>query len=80
MTRKLVRGTVTKRRYAAGSKSDHEAVMLTTDDGEYRLRRQGGNPFVDPELDRLVGKRIEASGTVVEGGSLILDDEVSELD
>lgn len=76
MKRRVVRGTVTRRPYAAGSKSEHEAVMLVTDEGEFRLRRKGGNPFSDPSLDRLVGKRIEAEGTVA-GPAFILEREIS---
>ncbi len=50
--------------------------MLVTDDGEFRLRRKGGNPFSDPSLDRLVGKHIEAEG-VVAGPAFILEREIS---
>jgi hypothetical protein len=50
--------------------------MLVTDEGEFRLRRKGGNPFGDPSLDRLVGKRIEAEGTVA-GPAFILEREIS---
>jgi hypothetical protein len=78
MNRQVVRGTVTRRRYAPGSKSEHDAVMIVTDDGEYRLRRKGGNPFRDPALERFIGKRIEAKG-VIAGPSFIVDGEISEL-
>lgn len=53
-----------KRPYGAGSKSEHVAVMLDTGDGLYRLRRRGGNPFRDPQLDALVGSTIECEGTL----------------
>jgi hypothetical protein len=36
--------------------------MLVTDEGEYKLRRQEGNPFFDPELEKLVGKTICCEG------------------
>ena len=36
--------------------------MLQTDGGDYVLRIQGGNPFHDPRLEQLVGKRIRARG------------------
>jgi hypothetical protein len=77
MKRATVRGTVVRRPYAAGSKSEHEAVMLVTDDGEFRLRRKGGNPFRDPALDELVGREIEAEG-IIAGPSFILEREVGE--
>ncbi len=77
MTRRVVRGTVTRRPYAVGSKSEHEAVMLVTDEGEFRLQRKGGNPFHDASLEQLVGKRIEAEG-VVAGPAFILERETVE--
>jgi hypothetical protein len=64
-------GHVVKRPFATGTKSEHDAVMLVTDAGDYVLRRQGGNAFRDPELDRLVGKTIAAEG-VVRGYTLIM--------
>jgi len=78
VTRRVLRGEVTRRRYAPGSKSEHDSVMIVTDQGEYRLRRRGGNPFNDPSLDELVGKRIEAAG-IVAGPSFILEGDVNEL-
>jgi hypothetical protein len=57
-------GKVVKRRYGAGSKSDHMAVMLETPDGMFRLARMGGNPFSDPELNKLVGHQIDGVGNV----------------
>jgi len=58
----LFRGKVVKRAFAVGSKSEREAVMLTTAAGDYVLRRAGGNAFQDPELDALVGQTIAAEG------------------
>ena len=46
-------GRVTRKPVAGGSKSARQAVVLATDAGDYILRRLGGNPFQDPELDRL---------------------------
>ena len=66
-------GLVIKEIVGKGSKSEHDAVMLETKQGKFVLRRQGGNPFRDPELDRLVGKRIEGTG-VVTGNTLIMSD------
>jgi hypothetical protein len=57
-----VEGTVLRARVAPGSKSDRDAVILRTPDGDYVLRVQGGHPFADPRLDALVGKRIRAEG------------------
>jgi hypothetical protein len=55
-------GEVTKRPFGAGSKSEHLAVYLETGDGNFVLRRPGGNPFSDPALEGLVGKRIRCWG------------------
>ncbi|MGY8684734.1 hypothetical protein Q2941_44340 [Bradyrhizobium sp. UFLA05-153] len=55
-------GKVTKRRFAAGSKSERDAVRLETAEGSYVLRREGGNPLYDSALEDLVGKTIECQG------------------
>ena len=61
-------GRVVRKRVSIGSKSEHEALVLVTPDGdEYKLRREGGNPFRDPELDVLEGKQIECEGIVRDG-------------
>jgi hypothetical protein len=57
-------GSVVKRPFATCSKSERQAILLVTDAGDYVLRRQGGNPFHDYELERLVGKRIRCTGTL----------------
>ena len=66
------RGKVVRRVYGTGSKSEHDAVMLDTGDELYRMRRRGGNPFRDPELDALVGSTIECEGSLREN-TLIVD-------
>jgi hypothetical protein len=56
-------GLVVKKTFGAGSKSQHEGIFLETEAGEsYKLKRMGGNPFNDPELNKLVGKTIAVSG------------------
>ena len=58
-----LRGTVTKRTFARGSKSERPGIFLDTDDGQsFLLQRLEGNPFHDSTLEELVGKRIECSG------------------
>ena len=57
-------GNVIRKRIAIGSKSERDAVLLQTGDQEYVLRIVGANPFQDPRLDALVGKRICAQGDV----------------
>jgi hypothetical protein len=68
----IFRGTVFRKGYARGSKSEHEAICFRTGQDEYILRRRGGNAFSDPVLDELVGKEIQANGEVV-GHTLLLD-------
>ncbi len=59
-------GKVVKKTFGKGSKSDHEAVYIETEKGDYRLRRKGGNPFHDPVLQKLIGKEITATGIINE--------------
>jgi hypothetical protein len=66
-------GKVSKKLYAPGSKSEHEAVMINLDEGEFLLKRVGGNPFVDPVLESLVGKTIRCEGTLKETSLFITD-------
>ena len=67
-------GKVVKKRFGAGSKSDHNAVYLSLTDGSsFKLRIPGGNPFQDPHLDGLVGKSITAFGELdAERGQFLL--------
>ena len=67
----IIEGRVIKRRIAVGTKSEHDAVMLSTESGDYVLRRQGGNAFRDPELDRLVGETVSCDG-VIHGHTLLV--------
>jgi phosphoglucomutase len=66
-------GHVTKHLAAKGSKSEHQGIFLETEGGSYALRRRGGNPFFDPELEKLVGKTIHCKGTLTEHTLIISD-------
>jgi hypothetical protein len=70
-------GTVVRKPFAVGSKSERDAVMLHTAAGDYVLRILGGNPFADPRLDALVGKRIRAHGEL-HGYTFIMRDWAEE--
>lgn len=59
-----LKGKVVRRKFGKGSKSEHDAVYLESDKGSYQLRRAGGNPFSDPGLDKWVGKKVIAKGTI----------------
>jgi len=58
----IVRGRVERRTVGAGSKSEHNAVVLVTGDAVYALRRRGGHAFEDPALHALVGQELEFDG------------------
>ena len=64
-------GKVARQPFAAGSKSEHEAVVLQTPAGPLKLRRAGGNPFHDPELEKLVGREITCEGEIHQGQLLL---------
>ena len=70
-------GEVVRRPFAAGSKSAHEAVWLVTGSGEYKLEREEGNPFHDPVLQELVGKRIRCKGKLL--GTILRISEWAEI-
>ena len=58
------KGTVVKQVIGRGSKSEREGIQIVTDEGQYVLRRVGGNPFHDNVLEALEGKTIEGDGQV----------------
>jgi hypothetical protein len=59
-------GRVAKKLLYAGTKSEHEGLVLVTAEREFKLQRKGGNPFWDETLALLEGKEIEAEGTLRE--------------
>jgi hypothetical protein len=66
-------GSVVKQSFGVGSKSERDAILLITNDKEYVLRRQGGNAFFDPELEKLVGKQVRCTGVVTDYTLLVSD-------
>lgn len=66
-------GEVVKKPFAHGSKSERAAVSLDTDKARYLLRRRGGHPFTDPQIEALVGKRIRCKG-ILNGLTLIISE------
>ncbi|HKP32117.1 MAG TPA: hypothetical protein VJT83_05300 [Chitinophagaceae bacterium] len=73
-------GEVTLRMTSRGSKSEHEAVMLESRGKHYTLRRKGGNAFHDPEMIKLVGKKIQGKGDLVEYVFIMEDWEIVSPD
>jgi hypothetical protein len=61
-----ITGKVERKPYGARSKSEHNAIYITTDEESYILRQRGENAFNNPELEKLVGKTIHASGKIRE--------------
>lgn len=66
------RGTVKRKLIRRGTKSEHQALVLVTPEGEYKLRRVDGNPFHDEMLDELEGNRVRCTGEL-DGNEIILD-------
>jgi hypothetical protein len=57
-------GKVVSKKFGEGSKSEHEALYLETDQGSYVLRQPGANPFQDNPFISLEGKEVIATGTI----------------
>ena len=66
-------GIVVRRPFGVGSRSEHVAVSLQSDEGVYKLRRMGRNVFKDPELEKLVGKRLRATGVLYDSSLIMVD-------
>lgn len=74
MTTQRVRGVVSVRRIARGSKSEQPAVVLQTADRSWVLRRLGGPAFgVDDELAAWAGKTVEITGHPGSGVFLVTE-------
>ncbi|WP_143159930.1 hypothetical protein [Chitinophaga jiangningensis] len=61
-----MRGRLALRIFGMHSKSEHLAVYLATDDGDYLIRPAAGNPFMENPLMPMAGKMITATGTIVD--------------
>ena len=73
MKEKTYSGTVVQKEFGKGSKSQHKAIMLVTDDdGELKLRRLGANPFTDNILESLIGSKIQCTGKI-DGTTMFVD-------
>lgn len=57
-------GRVIKKMLFAGTKSEHEGIVLLTAEGEFKLRRKKGNPFRDEAIEELEGREIEGEGVL----------------
>jgi len=74
-----VDGQVVCKIFGSGTKSEHEAIYLSTPKGDYLLRRPATNPFeLDRELNSLVGKQVRMSGTLTGYTLFVSDWQVDE--
>lgn len=65
-------GTIVKRLLAQGTKSEHRGMVLEDAQGQQHvLRRVGGNPFSDPGLEALEGRRLRLQGRAMEAFFLV---------
>jgi len=73
MTAEATYDGIVERHHVGGvSKSAHDAVVIVSGSQTLLLRRVGSdNPFFDPELEALVGKRVRVRG-IVDGPTLLL--------
>lgn len=63
-----LRGRLVRARINVGSKSERNAMLLELGDGQrVTLRRAGGNPFRDPQLEALEGQCLRVEGRMQAG-------------
>ncbi len=55
-------GIVEKEPVMKGSKSEHNAHVLKTDNNTFKLRTPGGNPFHETVFDDYLGKKVTVEG------------------
>jgi hypothetical protein len=72
-----LKGKIVAGKFGGGSKSEHEAIYIHTEKGEYVLRLVGDNPFENSELRSLIGKDVVATGTLK--SYLFLAKEIKEV-
>jgi len=72
-------GRVERKPFGTGSKSERSAIYLVCKEGEYLLRRPGGNAYQDPEIEALVGKLICCKGQVVGQNNILLVTEWQDV-
>ena len=63
----MIRGQVVLKTFAPGSKSEHDAFVLKNNKGEYVLRKQGSNPFMqEDEFGSALGREIDVEGKILD--------------
>lgn len=73
-------GMVLFKNVSVGSKSERKAIVLVTDEGDLILRIAAATSYFDPNvhdhytrLQRLIGNKVECTGTITEIKSFFLD-------
>jgi len=72
-----LKGKLVMKKFGAGSKSEYDAVYIETGQGDFVLRQMGANAFDDPELKKLVGKKVKVEGVLQD--YLFLAKDVKEI-
>ena len=65
-------GVVKRKVIRRGTKSEHQALVLVTPEGEYKLRRTGGNTFWDETLAELEDQQLRCTGEL-DGNEIFMD-------
>lgn len=75
MAEKNYSGTIEKRTFAAGSKSEHLATVLAVSPTQsYRLRIVGEPSFQYASFEPFVGKKVTIRGELLHGNTLDISD------
>jgi hypothetical protein len=57
-------GKISVRKFGEGSKSQHNAVYLETNQGNYVLAKAGANPFESVGFEEMEGNQVTVEGTI----------------
>ncbi|MFM9911367.1 MAG: hypothetical protein ACKVOW_18655 [Chitinophagaceae bacterium] len=73
-----VEGEIYKKTVGKKSKTEYDALFIKTGRISYVLRQPGQSPFKNPELEKLIGKKIKAEGELVKDIFFITKWELDE--
>jgi len=71
---RALRGRMTLRPFGVGTKSERDALILETAEGDLLIRRRTGPSFGRTGLEHLVGEEVACDGTIA--GDVLLADAV----
>lgn len=55
-------GKLKREKVLPGSKNEHDAFILETNEGNFRLKRIGGNPYYDDFFETYLNKEVTIDG------------------